>query len=314
MDNELLDVMIDTQEPIDVFDIRDPDYKAQLAYLVKVALGTIHTRQTLYVYKAHYRRYLATGLPLSRAGVLQYLARDMTQAMRQQACFALRKLAKEAAGCHFLSQVALAEILSIQVKHTLRTRLGSWLTLAGAKQLMALPTRTTLAGKRDAALLAVLLGCGLRRAEASVLTWDKYQMLGDAPGRMILRDIEGKGARVRTVPVPEWARVEIDAWREALGSSEGRLLRSFDGGGTLKGPLSPTGIMNRIQHYSKLLGKPLSPHDLRRTLAQLMRRSGVPVEQIQYTLGHAHIATTERYLGGAIQLEPGEAGVDKVEW
>jgi integrase len=62
------------------------------------------------------------------------------------------------------------------------------------------------------------------------------------------------------------------------------------------------------------MGVQFSAHDLRRTLAQLMRRAGVELEQVQYILGHSNVVTTERYLGGSIELEQGKAGVDKVEW
>jgi integrase len=54
----------------------------------------------------------------------------------------------------------------------------------------------------------------------------------------------------------------------------------------------------------KMIGKPeLQPHDLRRTYAQLGYEAGVPVTQISRLLGHASIATTQRYLNLALDLQ-----------
>lgn len=56
-------------------------------------------------------------------------------------------------------------------------------------------------------------------------------------------------------------------------------------------------IRNLVDAYGRQLGLDLAPHDLRRTHAQLARKGGCPLEQIQIGLGHSSIATTERYLG-----------------
>jgi integrase len=55
-----------------------------------------------------------------------------------------------------------------------------------------------------------------------------------------------------------------------------------------------------------------TPHDLRRTLAKLMRKENVELEQIAAILGHSSIRTTELYLGSELKLEQGEAGTDQV--
>ena len=54
-------------------------------------------------------------------------------------------------------------------------------------------------------------------------------------------------------------------------------------------------IWNVVQRYSPVDN--LAPHDLRRTFAKLAHKGGCPIEQIQLSLGHASIQTTERYLG-----------------
>ncbi len=74
--------------------------------------------------------------------------------------------------------------------------------------------------------------------------------------------------------------------------------------------LGPDWIYNTVANYGNRIGLDLSPHDLRRTLAQLLRKSGAMLEQIQYTLGHEDINTTIMYLGSKLELSPGVAAVD----
>src|SRR5205807_419629 len=76
-------------------------------------------------------------------------------------------------------------------------------------------------------LLAVLVGCGLRRGEASALTFDDVQQ---RDGRWCLVDVEGKGNRVRTVPMPAWTKTAIDVWSDAARLSSGRVFRPMGKG------------------------------------------------------------------------------------
>lgn len=58
--------------------------------------------------------------------------------------------------------------------------------------------------------MAILLGCWLRRSEAASLRWSDVRYLD---GRMLL-DVQGKGGKVRSVPVPEWAATLVEQWRK----------------------------------------------------------------------------------------------------
>src|SRR5882762_5629414 len=69
--------------------------------------------------------------------------------------------------------------------------------------------RQRLKGKRDRALLALLLVCGLRRHEAVALRLDNLQQREE---HWAIVDLVGKGGHVRTVPVPDWVRTELDDW------------------------------------------------------------------------------------------------------
>jgi integrase len=78
------------------------------------------------------------------------------------------------------------------------TRLGSWLTREEAKGLLAVPYHLHLKGKRDYVILALLVGCALRRNELAELDVETIQQ---REGRWVLADLEGKGRRIRTVAV-----------------------------------------------------------------------------------------------------------------
>jgi site-specific recombinase XerD len=70
--------------------------------------------------------------------------------------------------------------------------LGNWLNREQAKELLAVPDRSTLKGKRDYVILALLVGCALRRNELAELDVETIQQ---REGRWVLADLEGKGRR-----------------------------------------------------------------------------------------------------------------------
>ena len=85
---------------------------------------------------------------------------------------AVRRLAYEAADCGLLSADLAAGIRRVKGVKKLGVRLGNWLTAEQGLALWQAPDRDRLKGKRDRALLALLLACGLRRHEAVTLTLD----------------------------------------------------------------------------------------------------------------------------------------------
>ena len=113
-----------------------------------------------------------------------------------------------------LSPEIAAGIRRVKGPKNLGVRLGNWLTAEQARTLMQVPNCATLKGERDRALIAVLLGCGLRRREAAELDLADLQRRED---HWAIVDLVGKGRHVRTVPVPEWVKAAIDSW---LASAE----------------------------------------------------------------------------------------------
>jgi site-specific recombinase XerD len=135
---------------------------------------------------------------------------------------AVRRLAYEAADCGLLSADLAAGIRRVKGVKKLGVRLGNWLTAEQGQRLWQAPDNQRLKGKRDRALLALLLACGLRRHEAVTLTLDHLQQRED---HWAIVDLLGKAGHVRTVPVPCWVKCELQEWLNAATIDRGKLFR-----------------------------------------------------------------------------------------
>jgi integrase len=209
---------------------------------------------------------------------------------------AVRKLAVEAADNGLLAPELANGITRVKGVASKGVRLGNWLSLKQAQALLNAPDITTKKGLRDRAIIAVLLGCGLRRSEVSALTLKHIQQ---RDGRWCIVDLRGKHGRVRTVPMPTWVKVAIDTWTSPAGVLDGYVFRCVNRGGQVQGKvLSEKVVWQMLRPYAAAAGVPgIAPHDCRRTAAKLCRAAGGELEQIQLLLGHASVQTTERYLG-----------------
>ena len=209
---------------------------------------------------------------------------------------AVRRLAYEAADSGLLSPELAAGIRRVKGAKKRGVRLGNWLTETQARNLLQLPDSQTLKGKRDRALLAVLLGCGLRRRELADLTFDHLQRRED---HWAIVDLVGKGGHIRTVPVPDWVKQTIDEWAAGAGVTSGRLFRCMCRAGRAWGDsITEKVAWHVVKEYAAILGVPrVAPHDLRRSCARFCHVAGGELEQIQFLLGHVSVQTTERYLG-----------------
>ena len=215
---------------------------------------------------------------------------------------AVRKLVSEARRAGMIGQDEASSLTDIPNIRQKGTRLGNWLTREQAKELLAVPDRSTFKGTRDYVILALLVGCALRRNELAELEVETIQQ---REGRWVLADLEGKGRRIRTVAIPIWVKHGINIWMTAAGIEDGRLLRSISKSGKInRETLSDWAVWSIVEQSSKQIGiEHFGAHDLRRTCAKLCRKNGGDLEQIKFLLGHSSIQTTERYLGSEQDIE-----------
>lgn len=108
----------------------------------------------------------------------------------------------------------------------------------------------------------------------------------------------GKRNRTRSVPIPAFAKAAVDEWTTAANIQEGKVFRSINKGDNISGTdMTPQAVADVVKHYAVNCGfDTLAAHDLRRTFAHLAKNGGAELQQIQLTLGHASVKTTERYL------------------
>jgi integrase len=207
-----------------------------------------------------------------------------------------RRLAYEAADCGLLSPDLAAGIRRVKRAKRLGVRVGNWLTAEQGKKLLATETGNTLQGRRNYALLALLIGCGRRRAEATTLRLEDFQL---REGHWVIADLIGKGGHIRTIPVPDWVKATVDSWTLTAGINTGPVLHSINKAGRIWGDgFTPKVIWAIVKRNATECGLPsVAPHDLRRTCARLCPQAGGELEQIQFLLGHVSVQTTERYLG-----------------
>jgi integrase len=169
------------------------------------------------------------------------------------------------------------------------------LTVNQSKTLLGELPSDNLGGKRDRAIPALLIGCGLRRAELVGLGTGDLQVREE---RWVIAGLIGKAKHIRTIPVPVWAKRAVDEWTTAAGINGGMIFRRVSRLGKIWGDrITPKAIWHVVRAAANRAGiKGLAPHDLR-TCARLCHLAGGELEQIQFLLGHASVQTTERYLG-----------------
>ncbi len=209
---------------------------------------------------------------------------------------AVRRVAYEAADAGLLSPELAAGIRRVKGVRRLGVRVGNWLTVEQGRRLLRACPPEGLRGTRNHAMLAVLIGCGLRRGELLGLRLGSIQLREE---RWVIADLRGKGGHIRTVPVPWWVKAAIDAWTTAAGIREGRVFRAINKAGRVWGDGMTAKVLWEIVRDAAQragIGR-LAPHDLRRTCARLCHVAGGELDQIQFLLGHVSIQTTERYLG-----------------
>ncbi|YAF99536.1 MAG: tyrosine-type recombinase/integrase (plasmid) [Nodularia sp. CChRGM 3473] len=206
---------------------------------------------------------------------------------------ALRRVLKEAHRLELMDASDFAKAVdfpSVKVRKKLR---GRALSPAEITALMQACTEdTTPQGARDAALIAILRGAGLRRAEAVNL--DLKDFLADTN---CLEVRGGKGGKDRTVYLPTVATAVVSDWLAVRGRKPGPLLCPIRKGGEVQlRRMTPQAVLLILRKRATLAGvDPFSPHDFRRTFCSDLLDSGTDIVTVQKLAGHATPATTSKY-------------------
>jgi len=270
-------------------------------------------------YKKALGRYLDTGAGLTDAGALVAYAEGLPKSSKAFLKAAVRLVTEGLAGAIKANvtpenldqaQAALLRIEALQeavkVKAAKGQKSHTWLSQREVKALLA-ACGNGIVGQRDRVILGLLVAAGLRRAEAAALRFEhiKLQPVGER-FRAVL-DVKGKGAKDRVIPISDKLADMLDKWRAVVG--DGYICRSLGMDREPGDSISEVGIFDVVRRRGRLVGfdgdrRPeLAAHDLRRTYAQLGYEAGVSITQISRLLGHASVATTQRYLNLDLDLD-----------
>jgi integrase/recombinase XerD len=180
-------------------------------------------------------------------------------------------------------------------------RLPKALSLEQVQAMLAAPATDTEVGIRDAALLELLYGTGIRISEAVALDVDDVARLIRAgageptPGLRVL----GKGDKERIVPVGSYARAALDAYlvrgRPALAAGSGGTPALFlNTRGRRLSRQSAWAVLRSVAEKAGITAD-VSPHTLRHSYATHLLDGGADVRVVQELLGHASVTTTQIY-------------------
>jgi site-specific recombinase XerD len=279
------------------------DWRIVVAAYLNATTDSPHTRRA-------YQRHLQAAFTwldvpavadLTGAQLAAYRAQltnnSLAPASQSQALAALR------AFLHWSGTMGAHRLSGDVIRAALKTPRGStkkpYQVLSEPEGAALLAAVTT---SRDLALLAVMLGAGLRAAEAVGL--DIGDVLADQEGGAALHVRQGKGRKDRIVPiqadVARAIRAYLTGTRRHLGES-GPLFRAHDRASSKipRGRLTTRAagyVVARCTLAAGIHAKQISPHSLRHTFAIRSLRSRHDVIAVQKLLGHASVATTQRYL------------------
>ena len=244
--------------------------------------------------------YENLGVETMREYLLYLEKRGKTRSTVSTHISVLRQLFKDLRRMGVIDENTYSDLMEIRVKPQLGRRIKNWLKQEEVGKLIREMKNEKLKDIRDRAIIAAVIGTGLRRFEICNLKTGQFQEFEE---RYVFANIQGKGDRYRTVPIPEYTLKCLEEWLNASESmretdDENIFFSIKKNGMRGNSGITPQGIRDLIvKHTEKILGKPVLPHDLRRTFAQLAYKNGADLRQVQIALGHSSIRTTEVYLG-----------------
>ena len=234
-----------------------------------------------YVHVLGFMHALADKEGLAAASVNAYLS-------------ALRGVAETAWRLRQIDLTTYAEIKAVKQLRVHREPTGRALQADESQKLLAAVDEDTDGPKavRDRALIALLLGCGLRRAEVTTLRMENLERSSGT-----LRVI-GKGNKERKVFLTPEVAQKVNAWLDLRGTEPGWLFGRLTKVGQLilTNPLDPASIGRVVKHAQDLAKiAPITTHDLRRTFATRLLAKNVDIVAVKNLMGHANVSTTAKY-------------------
>ena len=214
---------------------------------------------------------------------------------------AIRSLYRYAALRHPEHAAVIERVLAIPPKRFERN-LITFLTEEEVEALLAAPDRSSWAGRRDRALLALAAQTGLRAAELTGLRTRDVEL-----GRGAHVSCVGKGRKQRITPLTSQTVAVLGAWLEELGrEAEGPMFPTRTGG-----RMSRDALERRIAKHTgaavkrcpSLGGKKVTAHVLRHTAAMRLLQAGVDTSVIALWLGHEQVETTQVYLHADLRIK-----------
>ena len=206
---------------------------------------------------------------------------------------ALRRVLEEARKLKLMEAENYSDAVNLpHIKENPKLR-GRALTKAEITALMEVcGADSTNQGARDLALIAILRGAGLRRAEVVKL---EVRDFDSDSGALEVR--QGKGGKDRTVYLPDGAMVFVNNWLGVRGYLPGALLCPVQKGGQIQmRNMTPQAVLMILQKRAKEAGvESFSPHDFRRTFCSDLLDAGIDIVTVQKLAGHASPVTTAKY-------------------
>jgi integrase len=163
----------------------------------------------------------------------------------------------------------MSKIRRVKGVRRIGVRMGNWLTAEQSKRLLAGADRESLRGKRNYAMLAMLIVCGLRRGELLASRVRSIQLREE---HWVIADLLGKAGHIRTVSIPAWVKAAIDEWKNAAGITDGALFRSINKTGRVWGTgMTPKVLWEIVREAASRAGiEKFAPHDLNAHLREAL--------------------------------------------
>ena len=227
------------------------------------------------------------------AAIRSRLAERFAPATANKMLSALRGVLKDAWRLGQMSAEDHARACDLEPVRGSRLPKGRALTVGEIRALFsACADDLSTAGRRDAALLSILYGAGLRRSEAAALGLADYD---PETGALTVR--HGKGDKARRVYATNGGKTAIDDWLKVRGQEPGALFLPINRGGRmLAEEMTDQAVYNILaKRANQAKVRTFSPHDLRRTFISDLLGAGADISAVQGLAGHANVNTTQRY-------------------